>query len=75
MVSTLEEQSFENFVLFFYDELLEIYNSGSYPNSMKQFRRRKLRRDGVVDVEKGQNRDRVYLTENTCNILRKYKIL
>ena len=75
MGSTPEEQSFENIVLSFYEDLLKIHETGSYPSLMKQFRRRKLRRDGIVDVEKGQNRDRVYLTDNACNILRIYKIL
>ncbi len=75
MESTPEEQSFENIVLSFYEDLLEIHKTGSYPSSMKQIRRRKLRRDGIVDVEKGQERDRVYLTDNACNVLRKNKIL
>ena len=64
-----------NFVLSFYEDLLEIHMTGSYPGSLTQFRRLKLRRDGIVDVEKGQNRDLVYLTAKTCNILREYKIL
>ena len=75
MVSTPEEQSFENIVLSFYEDLLEIHRTSSYPSSMNQFRRGKLRRDGIVDVEKGQSRDRVILTDNACNLLRKYKIL
>ena len=62
-------------MLSFYEDLLEIHMTGSYPSSMKQFRRTKLRRDGIVDVEKGQKRDRVYLTAKTCNILREYKII
>ena len=75
LVSSLEETSFENFVLNFYDELLEIYRSGSYPDSMKQYRRVKLRRDGIIDIEKGQKRDRIFLTDKTCKVLKKYKIL
>ena len=75
MVSILEELSFENFVISFYEELLGIHKTGSYPSSMNQRRRLKLRRDGIVDVEKGQKRDRVFLTAKTCNILREYKML
>lgn len=75
LVSSLEETSFENFVLNFYDELLQIYRTGSYPDSMKQYRRVKLRRDGIIDIEKGQKTDRIFLTDKTCRILKKYKIL
>ena len=70
---SVEEKSFENFVLTYYDELLEIYWTGAYPESMKRYRRLKLRRDGIIDLEKGHTVDFVYLTDKTCKVLKKYK--
>ncbi|MHA2394505.1 MAG: hypothetical protein ACXAEX_21440 [Promethearchaeota archaeon] len=68
MFDDLEETSFENVVLSFYKELLDIHRTDRYPDSMTHGFRRKLRTDGFVEVEKGQMVDKVFLTPKACNV-------
>ncbi len=73
--STPEEQSFENSVIEFDFYLVEVHKSGNYPESMTQYTRTGLRRKGVIDVEKGQNQDRIYLTSNALKVLKKHGLI
>ena len=70
-----EEISFENLVWYHRNELLETYYSEYFPKDMSSYTRQRLRDYGVFRVEKGQLKDRVYLTEKTIRVLRKNQII
>jgi PAS domain S-box-containing protein len=71
----LETISFENFIWINSDDLLYIYNTRQYPEKMTAWLRSKLRTDRVVTIKKGQKRDEVILTQETIQVLKKFKIL
>jgi hypothetical protein len=64
-----EDISFENLVYFYREELLEINQTGTYPESLTKFIRTNLRRYGILNVQKGHKKDHVYLTEKALKSL------
>lgn len=71
----LEAKSFENFIWINSDDLLHIYNTRRYPEKMTHWLRSKLRSDNIVTIQKGQKSDDVILTQETLQVLKKFKIL
>ena len=71
LIEDFENISFDNMIEYYRDELEEIQRTGIYPETMKKHIRVKLRRYGLLDVKKGQNRDYVYITKKTIEKLSK----
>jgi hypothetical protein len=64
-----EDISFKNLVNYYREELEEINHTGAYPTTMKKHIRTKLRRYGLLGVEKGHKSDLIYLTDKTIESL------
>ena len=71
----LEAKSFENFIWINSEDLIYIHNIEQYPENMTHWLRSKLRTDNIVTIQKGQKRDKVILTQEAIQVLKKFKIL
>ena len=69
LLVNFEEISFENLVYYYKNELEETHRTGNFPEGMTKYIRQKLRKYGILNVDKGQKNDLVYLTEKTLSIL------